>query len=729
MRELQKLAVGTTVSVGGREHRYEGFVRQKAARSAPTDAVRFVDVVTNESHTWSHDELRQIYSDGQLRWFKPYEREVDSPPDPLPDNPTDRELAEYQKQCTRQLYLVAFDTEQPARSTKALEAFAATVATTIPFDHKPPSAGTLRRMVRGRGEAGDRRLRFMSDRHARGPRAMRLSPIVEQTLREHAEAHWGEIRIRPIDVYTRARAAIVRLNEERVANRQPRIVPPSRTTVWRYLTRHLDYEKAVTRFGKREARRMFIPVRGSLQAKRILETAIIDHTRLDCMVIDDRNGLCVGRPWLTVLLDVRSRYPLSFHITFEPPSVYSAMACVRLAVRPKLEWAKRFPKVDGSWIASGVPATILTDNAWEFTGGSFADACADASISIEWCPVATPECKAIGERLFGTINSHLIHRLPGSTPFTPRRRDELGVDPVKEAQLTISQVEELIYQTVVEVYGREHNRGLGGIPQMVWLKDEAQIGFHWAHDLVALDQALTKLGPERSVDHSGLHFLGLTFRSPDALQKILLHQRQSRRPRGASKYAAKAKFKYHPEDLSKVYVWDNVDRMYRTFDCTDKVYSNGLTEHQHLVIGEYARQEELAFRSEDERCLARDRLRQRIDEMIPFGSTGYRNRAMRIETAGPDLREGDIIKRVEAEGPPRPPGNMIHVGSAAIRTDNGEPARAPRPKGRAAKRRLSLQKTGKGGPTNGADKAVRKIQADEVLAIDAALSRHGGMGN
>ena len=57
--------------------------------------------------------------------------------------------------------------------------------------------------------------------------------------------------------------------------------------------------------------------------------------------------------------------------------------------------------VGGEWEGFGVPRTILADNAWENTGSSFVDACADNGISIEWAPVRRPEHKGILERFRG----------------------------------------------------------------------------------------------------------------------------------------------------------------------------------------------------------------------------------------------------------------------------------------------------------------------------------------
>ncbi len=124
-----------------------------------------------------------------------------------------------------------------------------------------------------------------------------------------------------------------------------------------------------------------------MSAKHILEIAIIDQTLIDCSVIDDEHLINAGRPWLAMMIDVHSRYPLGFCLSFEPPSVETVLACLRHAVRPKLELEETLPELKDQWLGFGVPDTIVVDNAWENTGSSFRDACADAGVSITYAPV------------------------------------------------------------------------------------------------------------------------------------------------------------------------------------------------------------------------------------------------------------------------------------------------------------------------------------------------------
>ena len=54
----------------------------------------------------------------------------------------------------------------------------------------------------------------------------------------------------------------------------------------------------------------------------------IDHTKVDVQLVDEQSRLVLGRPWLTVLLDVFSRAVVGFNLSYNAP----AAAGVALAV-------------------------------------------------------------------------------------------------------------------------------------------------------------------------------------------------------------------------------------------------------------------------------------------------------------------------------------------------------------------------------------------------------------
>src|SRR3546814_1235701 len=72
---------------------------------------------------------------------------------------------------------------------------------------------------------------------------------------------------------------------------------------------------------------------GHVEAANPLDRVEIDHTPLDVFARSDE-PLCdyVGRPWLTMAIDVCTRCVLGIYIGFEPPSILSVVLCLTHAV-------------------------------------------------------------------------------------------------------------------------------------------------------------------------------------------------------------------------------------------------------------------------------------------------------------------------------------------------------------------------------------------------------------
>ena len=66
-----------------------------------------------------------------------------------------------------------------------------------------------------------------------------------------------------------------------------------------------------------------------------LERVECDHTMLDLIVVDTETRLPLGRPWLTVMLDIHSRMVHGIYLSFNLSSCLSVIQCLRQAIKPK----------------------------------------------------------------------------------------------------------------------------------------------------------------------------------------------------------------------------------------------------------------------------------------------------------------------------------------------------------------------------------------------------------
>jgi len=92
-----------------------------------------------------------------------------------------------------------------------------------------------------------------------------------------------------------------------------------------------------------------------------LERVECDHTMLDLMIVDTETRLPLGRPWLTVTLDVYSRIVHGIYLSFYHPSYPSVMYCLRHAINPKDYVRNHYPEIKNDWPVHGLPELLVVD--------------------------------------------------------------------------------------------------------------------------------------------------------------------------------------------------------------------------------------------------------------------------------------------------------------------------------------------------------------------------------
>lgn len=186
----------------------------------------------------------------------------------------------------------------------------------------------------------------------------------------------------------------------------------------------------------------------------------IDHTPADIIVVDDVHRREIGRPWITVAIDVYSRMVTGFYISLDPPSATSVGLCVAHSVLEKESWL-RVRGSDAEWPVWGYPKTIHADNGADFRSDSFRRSCLTHGIHMEFRPVKQPHFGGHIERLAGTLMAQL-HDLPGSTFSSVAHKD--GYDSEKHAVMTRAEVEDWMIEQVCNIYHRTKHSGIGMTP-------------------------------------------------------------------------------------------------------------------------------------------------------------------------------------------------------------------------------------------------------------------------
>lgn len=200
------------------------------------------------------------------------------------------------------------------------------------------------------------------------------------------------------------------------------------------------------------------PVHGHApSARRPLDLVQIDHTPMDLVLVDPLDREPIGRPWVTVAIDVFSRCIAGFYVTLEAPSATSVGLCLTHMAMDKAPWLA-LRGVEADWPVAGKPRRVGVDNAAEFHSAAFERGCAQHGIVIDWRPPGRPQFGGIVERVIGTMMG-LVHGLPGTTFSDIGQRGSYDSDKV--ACLTLDELERWLAVTVAKYYHLRPHEGLG----------------------------------------------------------------------------------------------------------------------------------------------------------------------------------------------------------------------------------------------------------------------------
>lgn len=227
---------------------------------------------------------------------------------------------------------------------------------------------------------------------------------------------------------------------------------PSRGTVTRRIARLDPVSARTAREGRDSARDLrsaggvVPPISGVLQQVQI------DHTVVDVIVVDEQHRRPIGRPYVTVAIDVFSRCLVGLVVTLEAPSALSVGLCLGHMVTDKRAWLERLD-VDVAWPMSGKPEQLYLDNAAEFKSEALRRGCEQHGIELAYRPPGEPHYGGIVERVIGTM-MQMVHELPGSTFSTPAQRG--GYDADMQSALTVGELQRWLVLAVAGYHGQVH---------------------------------------------------------------------------------------------------------------------------------------------------------------------------------------------------------------------------------------------------------------------------------
>ena len=215
----------------------------------------------------------------------------------------------------------------------------------------------------------------------------------------------------------------------------------------------------------------------------------MDHTILDIWVIDSFTKQALGRPWLTIGIDVFSRSIWGYFISLNSPSQESVTNCVLNGLISKKEltdWkifeaslvkeGKNPEKF--SYECGGLPAILQVDNGMDFRANLVKNFCVNQNITLEFRPIKTPEFGGFVESVWDTINDGIRGaKLPGRVFSLPKSRESVKRPKFKippdynaktKSALTLDELREWLFMFFIVKYSSSTKARQMHSPSEMW---------------------------------------------------------------------------------------------------------------------------------------------------------------------------------------------------------------------------------------------------------------------
>lgn len=243
------------------------------------------------------------------------------------------------------------------------------------------------------------------------------------------------------------------------------ISTPHPNTIRRRIETLSEYHKVKFRQGKKIARDQFKAASGVFpNADYPLAYVQIDHTPLDIEIVDEEFRESIGRPYLTLAIDVFSRMIVGYYLSLESPSVTSVGMCITSGILSKKKKLQELG-VDAEWDVEGIMDSIHTDNGADFRTHHLQRACLKYGINWEYRPIGGAQFGGHIERMLGIVNLEM-HILDGTTFENVRKRG--NYDSAEKACMTLRELEYYTVYWITKVYHLKKHGTLKRPPAQMW---------------------------------------------------------------------------------------------------------------------------------------------------------------------------------------------------------------------------------------------------------------------
>ncbi|MBQ0744681.1 MAG: transposase, partial [Pseudomonas sp.] len=299
-------------------------------------------------------------------------------------------------------------------------------------------------------------LSLLSQKRGRKYGATRLTSAVE------------DIIVKTTKKIYKSRAASYRKvwTEVQVTCAEKNLDVPSKDSVTRRIKSILsEKERDKIKLGSDAANQKHTPRAGKKKTYRPLEWVQMDHTLVDIILLADNRRELIGRPWLTVLIDLHTRVILGYYLSLHVPSSVSVACALTHAVLPKDNFTKMIGLEVDDYCYFGLPTALHMDNAAEFTSPKLKVGCESFGIEPVYRPIARKHYGGHVERFIGTMMTSKVHFLKGATMSNVVARRNLESE--RKAVMTFSEFSRWFAREIVVYHSTIHEE-LKFSPRQAW---------------------------------------------------------------------------------------------------------------------------------------------------------------------------------------------------------------------------------------------------------------------
>lgn len=350
------------------------------------------------------------------------------------------------------------------------------------------------------------------------------------------------------------------INKIKIKCLEKNLALPSNNTIRNRINKITQYEFFEKRNSKNLVKDRFSPATKKYSADYPLQKVQIDHTRVDLHIVDDEYRTSIGRPWLTLAIDIYSRMIVGYYLSLDAPSGVSVGMCIVNAILQKNKLLNQF-ELDTEWNVWGKFDNIFTDNGADFRSFSVEQACLANGIHINFRPIGKKEYGGHIERLIGTTMTE-VHDIPGTT--YSNIKEKMHYDSEGNACMTFDEFEKWLLIYITKIYQHNIHSGIKTSPYSKWkegifgTKYTPGIGYpQIPGDIESLTiDFLPSI--ERTVQKNGVTIDGLTYFDQILRTKIRGYDIGYETSNSNPKYI----FKRDPRDISFIWFYDNIQQEY-----------------------------------------------------------------------------------------------------------------------------------------------------------------------